>query len=258
LGTAGVKAFEAVTRLGFAARGLMYGAIGWLAFRSGRTEDPRGVLAYLATGAGAALVAVMAAGFFSYAAWRLLEAWLDREGRGSDLKGIAVRLAGAGSGFIHLGFGVAAILAALHARHGGGSGGGDAPKTGTAMALSLPGGDLLVYLGAAVLAGVATQQFRKAWTLKFMRHLSSAGEAHRWISWLGRAGYAARGAVFLTMGWLLVRAAQAHSPGRAGGIDDALGALPRSVQLAVAAGIILFGLFSLTEARYRRMPAASR
>jgi hypothetical protein len=72
LGSAGVKAFEAVTRLGFAARGLMYGAIGWLAFRSGRTEDASGVLAYLASGAGAAVVAVMAVGFFSYAAWRLL------------------------------------------------------------------------------------------------------------------------------------------------------------------------------------------
>lgn len=250
-----MKVFEAVTRLGFAARGLMYGAIGWLALRSGRTEDPGGVLNTLATGAGAALVAVMAAGFFSYGAWRLWEAWLDTEGRGGDIKGIAVRLAGAGSGFIHFGFGTAAILAALHARH---NSGGDAQKTGTAMALSIPGGTLLVYLGAAILAGVAIQQFRKAWMLKFMRNLTCSGTTHRWICWLGRAGYAARGAVFLTMGWLFVHAAQAHRPGAAGGIDDALGSLPRTAQIAVAAGIFLFGLFSLTEARYRRMPAASR
>lgn len=251
-----MKAFEAVTRLGFAARGLMYGAIGWLALRSGRTEDAGGVLTYLATGAGAVLVAVMAAGFFSYAAWRLLEAWLDTEGRGSDAKGIGVRLAGAGSGLIHFGLGVAAILAALHARRGGGGGG--AQETGTAVALSLPGGDLLVYLGAAILAGVGIQQFRKAWTLTFMRHLTRSGAAHRWICWLGRAGYGARGAVFLTMAWLLVRAAQARSPAAAGGIDDALGALPRAAQIAIAAGVVLFGLFSLAEARYRRMPATRR
>jgi hypothetical protein len=251
-----VKAFEAVTRLGFAARGVMYGAIGWLALRTGRTEDAGGVLTYLATGAGAFLVAVMAAGFFSYAAWRLLEAWLDTEGRGSDIKAIGVRLAGAGSGFIHLGFGIAAILAALHARRSGGGGG--APETGTALALALPGGDLLVYAGAAILAGVAVHQFRKAWTLKFMRHLDCSPAAHAWICWLGRAGYCARGAVFLTMAWLLLRAARAHSAAAAGGIDDALGALPRAGQLAVAAGVILFGLFSLTEARYRRMPATRR
>jgi hypothetical protein len=245
-----------VTRLGFAARGLMYGAIGWLAVRSGRTEDAGGVLVYLATGAGAALVAVMAAGFFSYGAWRLLEAWLDTEERGSDAKGIGVRLAGAGSGLIHLGLGAAAVLAALHARRGGGGGG--APETGTAMALSLPGGDLLVYLGAAILAGVGIQQFRKAWMLKFMRQLSGSAAARLWLCWLGRAGYSARGAVFLTMAWLLVGAARAHSPAAAGGIDDALGALPRAAQLAIAAGVLLFGLFSLAEARYRRMPAAER
>jgi len=245
-----------VTRLGFAARALVYGAIGWLALRSGRTEDAGGVLAYLATGAGAALVALMAAGFFSYSAWRLLEAWLDTEGRGRDPRAIGIRLAGAGSGLIHLGLGVAAILAALHERRGGG--GGDAPETGTAMALSIPGGDMLVYLGAAILAGVGIQQFRKAWTLKFMRHLASTGAAHRPICWLGRAGYSARGAVFLTMAWLLVRAAQAHSAAAAGGIDDALGSLPRFAELAVAAGVLLFGLFSLAEARYRKMPATRR
>jgi len=250
-----VTPFEAVTRLGFAARALVYGAIGWLALCSGRTEDAGGVLAYLATGAGAALVALMAAGFFSYSAWRLLEAWLDTEGRGSDAKAIGIRLAGAGSGLIHLGVGIAAILAALHARRGGG---GDAPETGTAMALSIPGGDWLVYLGAAILAGVGIQQFRKAWTLKFMCHLASTGAAHRPICWLGRAGYSARGAVFLTMAWLLVRAAQAHSAAAAGGIDDALGSLPRAAQLAVAAGVLLFGLFSLAEARYRKMPATRR
>lgn len=251
-----MKKFESVTRLGFAARGLMYGAIGWLALRSGRTEDPRGVIDYLAGGIGAVLVAVMAVGFFSYGAWRLLEAWLDSEGHGSDTKGIGVRLAYAGSGFIHFGFGIAAILAALHARHGGG--GGDAQKTGTAMALAMPGGQWLVYLAAAVLAGVAIHQFRKAWKLRFMRHLDCSPAAHPWICWLGRIGYAARGALFLTMGWLLVRAGEAHSPGTAGGIDDALGALPRTAQLAVAAGVLLFGLFSLTEARYRRVPATRR
>ena len=251
-----MKAFEAVTRLGFGARGLMYGAIGWLAFYSGRTEDPGGVLAYLATGPGTVVVAVMALGFFSYAAWRFCEAWLDREAHGSDAKGIAIRLAYAGSGLIHLGFGAAAILSAVHARRA--ASGGHAQETGAAVALSLPGGTLLVYAGAAILAGVAIHQFRKAWTLKFMHHLGGTGAARSWIGWLGRAGYSARGAVFLTMAWLLVRAAQARSPAEAGGIDDALGSLPRGVQLAVAAGILLFGLFSLVEARFRRMPATRR
>jgi hypothetical protein len=250
-----MKTFEVVTRLGFAARGLMYGAIGWLAIVSGRTEDAGGILTYLESRAGAVLVAIMAAGFLSYAAWRFLEAWLDSEDRGSDAKGIGVRLAGAGSGLIHLGLGVTAMLAALHARGGGG---GDGPESGAAVALGIPGGEWLLYLAAAVAAGVGIQQFRKAWSLKFLRHLKPEAAKRGWVAWLGRIGFAARGILFLAAGWLLVKAAQMHSSGAAGGIDDALGSLPRFVQFAVAGGVVVFGLFSLTEAVYRRVPAARR
>jgi len=246
--------FEVVTRLGFAARGLMYGAIGWLAIASGRTEDAKGILDYLEHKAGALLVVIMAAGFFSYATWRFFEAWLDTEDHGSDAKGVAVRLGGAGSGLIHLSLGVAAILSVFRARHGS----GDGPEQGAAVALGVPGGEWLLYLAAAVAAGAGVQQFRKAWTLKFLRHLKPAAAKQPWIAWLGRIGYAARGCVFLVIGWLLVRAAQTHSAGVAGGIDDALSSLPRLVQLAVAGGVLLFGLFSLTEAVYRRGEAARR
>lgn len=250
-----MHAFEAVTRLGFAARGLMYGAIGYLALVSGRTEDAGGILSYLETRAGGIVVAAMAAGFFSYAAWRLLEAWVDSENHGSDTKGYAARLAGAGSGLIHLGLGVAAVLATLHVKSGGG---GNRPEDGAAMALSVPGGEWLLYLAAAAAAGVGIQQFRKAWAAKFMRHLRPEAAQRNWILWLGRVGFAARGIVFLIVGWLLMTAAQSHSSGAAGGMADALGSLPRTVQAAVAGGVFLFGLFSLTEAVYRRIPAARR
>ena len=250
-----MQTFEVVTRLGFAARGLTYGAIGWLALASGRTEDAGGVLTYLESRAGVVLVAIMAAGFFSYAAWRFIEAWFDSEDHGSDAKGVGVRLAGAGSGLAHLGLGAAAILTALRVR--GGSG-GDAPESGAATALSIPGGEMLLYVAAAVVAGVGIQQFRKAWSLKFLRHLKPDAAKRDWIAWLGRIGFAARGILFLVIAWLLVRAAQVHDSDAAGGIDDALGSLPRIVQVAVACGVVLFGLFSLTEAVYRRMPAARR
>jgi hypothetical protein len=250
-----MTAFEAVTRLGFAARGLMYAAIGYLALRSGRTEDAGGVMDYLATGTGGFLVAAMAAGFLSYGIWRLLEAWIDSEGRGKDAKAIGARLAGAGSGLIHLGLGAAAVLAALHTKS---DGGGDAPENGAAMALGLPGGELLLWIGAAIVAAVGIQQFRKAWSLKFLKHLKPEAAERAWIPWLGRAGFAARGILFLVIGWLVVQAARSHSSAAAGGIDDALGSLPRAVQIAVAGGVILFGFFSLTEAVYRKMPATRR
>lgn len=187
-----MRAFEVVTRLGFAARGLMYGAIGWLAIVSGRTEDTGGILSYLERRAGAVVVAIMAAGFFSYAAWRFLEAWLDTEDHGSDARGVAVRLGGAGSGLIHLGLGVSAILAALHTRQGG----GDGPENGAATALSFSGGEWLLYLAAIVAAGAGIQQFGKAWSLKFLRHLKAEAARRGWIAWLGRIGFAGRGSSF--------------------------------------------------------------
>ena len=126
------------------------------------------------------------------------------------------------------------------------------------MALSIPGGEWLLYFAAAVAAGAGVQQFRKAWKMKFLRHFKPEAAKRAWLGWLGRIGYAARGCVFFDSGWLLLRAAQTHRSGAAGGIDDALGSLPRPVQLAIAAGVVLFGLFSLTEAAYRKVEAARR
>ena len=90
---------------------------------------------------------------------------------------------------------------------------------------------------------------------EILHHLKPEAARRAWVAWLGRTGFAARGIVFLAMGWLLVRAARAHSSAAAGGIDEALGSLPRTIQMVVAGGVILFGLFSLTEAFYRHIPA---
>ena len=108
---------------------------------------------------------------------------------------------------------------------------------------------------AAILLGVGLAQFRKAWTLKFLRHLEPRAANRNWAAWLGRLGFAARGIVFCLTAWLFLDAAEAHSSAAAGGLDEALGSLPRSLQVAVAAGLILFGLFSLVEARFRRIAA---
>ena len=63
--------------------------------------------------------------------------------------------------------------------------------------------------------------------------------------------YAARGVVFFTVGWLLARAALDHRATEAGGLEQALDALRGPLQFPVAAGLALFGVYSLIEARYR-------
>ena len=243
--------FELLTRTGFAARGVLYGLIGWLALKSGRTEDGEGVLAWLDSGGGRFLLAAMGVGFLFYAAWRLAEAWLDTSGHGSDAKGVAVRAGGVVSGLIHLGLGAAALLHAVGDDSGGS--GGDSAQQGAETALGLPGGWLMVLAGAAALAATGLFQIARAWTANFMKSLAVSGSARTPICWLGRAGYLARGIVFLVMGLFLFRAGLEERSSEAGGIGQALSSLPSNLQLAVAAGFVLFGIFSFAEARYRRI-----
>ena len=258
--TSSTGKFEAATRTGFAARAVMYVLIGYLALRTGRTESGAGLIEYLDSGAARILLALMAAGFLGYGFWRLLDAWSDASHRGDDAKGLAERAGGVVSGFLHLGLGILAIVHVLGltglggSGGGGGGGGGAATQQGAATALSIPGGWILLLIVAALLAGTGIFQIVKAWKLGFMRYLVPPPGARRWVEWLGRLGYFARGIVFLLIGWFFWEAAMAERSDQAGGMAEALAALPSAPKMLVAAGLLLFGLFSLTQARYRRIP----
>jgi hypothetical protein len=242
---------EALTRIGFAARGILYLLIAVLLLRSGRAEDGAGALETLAGGSGRLLLAAMAIGFAAYGVWRLADATLDAEGRGTDAKALAVRAGCAFSGLAHLG--LAGLAAMLAAGERGGSSGGSGAEEGAATALSLPGGQVAVAIVAAILAIVGALQFVKVARGSFLKRLDGKAAGRAWILWTGRAGYAARGIVFLVMGWFFLRAARNDDASDAGGMGEALASLPETLQTGVGAGLLLFGLFSLVEARHRRI-----
>lgn len=66
-----------------------------------------------------------------------------------------------------------------------------------------------------------------------------------------------RGIVFVIIGWSLVQAGLSASAAKAGGMEQALGSLSGTLLTAVALGLLLFGLFSFVEARYRRINDAN-
>jgi hypothetical protein len=245
--------FQTFTRIGFAARGVMYFLIGYLALRSGGGEDASSALEFLDGGAGKWLLALMAAGFLAYGIWRLSEALIDTEGHGNEGKGIAIRLGGAVSGLIHLGLALTAVRLATSSGGGGGSGGDGGAEQGAATALSLPGGQLLLWAAAIILLLTGLYQLVKAARADFLKHLDPAAARQEWVKWLGRLGYAARGIVFVIMGWFILSAARAADASEAGDMGAALGSLSGSWQMVVAAGLLMFGLFSLVEAVYRRI-----
>lgn len=243
------NSIELLTRMGFAARGVMYILIGYLALRLGRTEDGAGALEWLDSGGGRIVLIVMAVGFLAYAIWRLSEAAIDSEGHGGDAKGIAVRLGGAVSGILHLSFAWLALTMGM-----GGSGQqGDAAERGASTALTFPGGEAAIAVAAAVLLATGAYQLIKAIKLSFLKHIDPAVAGKPWIAWLGRAGYLARGVVFVVMAHFLWRAGRQSDAEAAGGMDQAMDAMPASLRILVAAGLLMFGVFSLVEARYRRI-----
>ena len=251
-----LPSLEMFTRVGFAARGLMYVVIGYLALRFGQAESGEGALATLAEGSGKLLLGIMALGFAAYGVWRLSEALVDTEGHGTDAKGKAARIGGALSGVVHLGLAIVAANLAFGRGGGQGSGGGggqSGAEQGAATALALPGGSLLLLVAGAALIGVGLWQLVRAAKADFLRHLDGRVAGEAWVKWLGRGGYAARGLVFAIIGWSLLQAGLSDSAARAGGMEQALASLSGTLLSAVALGLLLFGLFSLVEARYRRI-----
>lgn len=237
-----------LTRIGFAARGLLYLVIAWLVVSAGRASDPSGALRYLSSGGGKPLVIVMVAGFLAYGFWRLSDAAFNIERHPSDRKGAGQRFAAASSGLIYLFFAWQAIRLL---RGGGGGGSGNRAEEGAATALHLPGGTWLLFIAAAILAGVGIAQLVNAWRCKFCRHLDARVQGAAWVKAIGRGGYLARGAVFLISAFFLLRAALESRATEAGGMQEAIAWLDRPWDVIVAAGLGLFGVFSLIEARYR-------
>lgn len=234
-----------LTRLGFAARGLLYVVIAFLLLTAGRAEDPSGALKYLASGSSQWLLILMIAGLAAYGLWRLSDAALNIEGHEDGAKGVSQRLGAAGSGIAHL------LLAwqAVRLMQGSSAGGGGTPLGGES-------GTVLIIAGLVLLA-VGGFQLVKAAKASFLDRLDQRVVNEGWVKTAGQLGYAARGLVFLITGYFFLRAGLDGGSGRPGGMDRALSWLSSPWDMIVAVGLLLFGLFSLVEARHRRIHQVS-
>ena len=237
------------TRIGFAARGVLYIMLGLLVIGTGRAEGADGVLRYLGGGAGKWLLIVMTLGFIAYGLWRLSDAILGTEHPGNGNKAIAHRVGAAASAAVHLllAWQSAKLVMAAGSSSSGGSASGQAQTV-----LELPAGQILLGAIAVGLAVAGVMQLVKAAKCSFLADLALRAQDD-WVKWLGRGGYAARGVVFLLGGWFLADAALSGNSQEAAGIEQILSWLSSPMNLLLAAGLFLFGLYGLVEARYRRI-----
>ena len=256
-------------RTGFAARGVVYLIVGWLAVLAaagvgGGTTDTHGALGALYQEPfGRMLLTLVAIGLLAYALYSLAQGMLDLDGRGSDARGLTNR---AGSVVAAVSYGGLALAAAQLVTTGvsRGSSSDASTQDWTATLLGLPLGPLLVVAVAGVVAGMAVVQLRHAASADFLRRLdlsAAGGQQRTWVERLGRTGLAARGVVFGVIAVFLAVAALHRDPNEAVGLGGALQWLAQQPagQLLlglVGLGLLTYGVFSLAESRYRRLPGS--
>ncbi len=241
--------FLTLCRIGFLGRGLLYILIAVLVLGTGRTEDLTGALAYLNRGSGRLLLLGIAAGMLAYALWRLADAAFGMENPGSSRKALLKRaVAGLlGSIYLYLAYKAARLLLADQAASA-------TTEQSADTLLDLPGGHVVLFLVALLLAVAAVYQFVVAAKCSFLRRLDSRAKTPV-VEWLGRLGYAARGVIFLIIALLIGRAAIDGRSNEVAGMEQALDFLSGSTLYAVTLGLLLFGAFSIVEAAFRRIHA---
>jgi len=248
-----------LARLGYFARGLVYALLGYLAISSAGSsavkQGQAGAMEYIhEIPGGTAVLFISALGLIGYALFRLSTAVLDTARHGSDAKGIAVRVGHMCSFAIYLGLSWTALRFAMGSKAHADSRTQDMAAT----ALTYDLGSVALGVVGVGLVAAALFQIKEAITLGFMKRVSA--RAPGYTCWLGRAGYFTRGLVFLVMGWSLIRSGWLESSREALSLGDAITDLRdiAPLYLAVAAGLILFGVFSMIVARYRIIPDPGR
>jgi hypothetical protein len=240
---------------------LIYGIVGVLAVQlaagvGGAAASQQGAMkAIAAQPFGRVLLIVVAIGLGGYGMWRLIHALLGHGPERSDTG--FERVAALGSGIVYAGLCVVAVEIALGA---GSSGSAGAQKT-TAGVFGWPAGTWLVGIAGAALIGIGLYQGYRGVSRDFLEDSKTeqmSATVKQWIKWIGTIGHLARMVVFGLIGTFLIKAAVDYNSNAAVGLDGALARLahqpygPLLLGL-VAAGLVAFGLYSLSDARYRRI-----
>jgi hypothetical protein len=255
---------ERLERFGFVIRGLIYIIIGVLALQlaigaGGATATPTSAIALIGRQPlGKILLVIVVAGLAGYSLWGFVRAILDPLGRGTDAKGLMAR---AGFLFSGLSYGILLIPAVLTLLN--------KPSTSTsgstagvpATLLSGPFGKWLVVAFGLFWIATGIGQVVAGYAAHFTRDLNTgamSAQEIKTMTWLGRIGYAARGAVFGLVGVIILQTAFAVGPKQTQGFDGALAALAHApyggiLLGAVAIGLIMFGAYSALCAKWNKI-----
>ena len=255
---------ERASRLGYAARGLVYLGLGALLLLAAVDLVPRahGTKVMLAAWAewplGLLLIGLVGCGLTGFALWRVLQALFDADRHGTSPKGLAVRVGQAISGLVYGGLALSAFEL-LDAVEDVGEADEEQKARGLASSLLvLPYGDLLLMLAGLVMLGVGLGNIIQGVARDFAKRLGCGPRLCRRIVPLARIGYGARGLAMLPAGYFLFKAgleAKSADARSWGGALQTIELQPfgSAVLALLALGLVAFGLFALAEALFRRI-----
>jgi hypothetical protein len=234
--------------------------IGWVAVlvalgHGSHEADQQGALQLLAGQPyGAVSLWLLGIGFAAYALWRLSEAAYgvagDGKRTGPRFRSLARAVIYAGLAYL--------TFQVISGKHGSQAG---QQQDITARVMQHPGGRWLVGIAGLVIVIIGLVLAVEGIRRKFMRYLRTgemSPRTRRVVRMLGTIGTIARGVVIALVGVLVIGAAVSHNPARSGGIDSALLTLRNQpfgpvLLMLVALGLVIFGVYGLCEARWRRV-----
>lgn len=252
---------ERLARLGYASIGIVYMIVGGFAVaaglgKRGEAGTQGDAFAFiLKQPFGRVLLIAIALGLCGYVLWRFTSAVMDDEHRGSDAKGIGIRIASFGRGLIYAALAVEAARMAMH-RGGGNSGGEQQTQHWTGRLMDAPFGRWLLALVGLGVIGYGAYQLYAAWDSKLSKRIRLGeidNRVRRKVIGISRFGIGARGVVFVVVGGSLVIAAMKHNAGEAHSTTGALQELPLPMLVVVGFGLAAYGVYALVNARYRSM-----
>jgi uncharacterized protein DUF1206 len=248
-----------LARAGLVARGAIYILVGWVAVlvalgQSSRQPDQQGALQMLAGKSyGIFFLWLLGIGFAGYALWRLSEAAFGvsgEPGTGPRLKSLARAVIYAFLSYL--------TFSVINGKAGSQSG---KQQDMTASMMHHPWGRVLVGIVGLIVLICGIVLVIEGARKKFMKHLQTAqmsAKTRKGVKVLGMTGTIARGVVFGLVGIGIIAAAVTHKASESGGIDKALLTLRNQpfgefLMLLVALGLVIFGIYGLCEARWRRV-----
>ncbi|OCW59170.1 DUF1206 domain-containing protein [Hoeflea olei] len=255
--------FKRFARLGYGARAVVYLLLGFFtvsaALTTGGGGDTKDAVEFIThSTASAILTPLLIISLAGYCSWRLVQAVFDTDDHGHGPKGLAVRAGLAGSavtyGFLLLY--TFSLWWGANLASGGGSGSGSKESFAAAAAAFIGAGPVSLIL-SAIFVTVGAAHIWKAIQRKYRDHIEASESIMKFIDVAAIGGLCARGLIFFIIAFLFLRLGLAGQRGEAS-LADALGfisGLPFGAWLlgATGVGFVLFAVYSLSEAIWRRL-----